>query len=176
MANQAKSDDYRYTKTDTFLNFGFDFNDQILKLPHMEPGAVLIKVSEKTRLFYEEYYRLCENYHIIDDSPSAVSEKDEFVEHRHDQSVFSLLAKKKNMVNYGLSPYCFDNNSLFNNKQTPFFIIRNRSGQSQIPIYLKYYPDYLARLFGCLGRLLNSGFPRIYKIFKPYFPDQNNFK
>jgi hypothetical protein len=35
-----------------------------------------------------------QNMHLIDDSPSSKSESKDFIEHRHDQSIFSLLAKQ----------------------------------------------------------------------------------
>ena len=33
---------------------------------------------------------------LIDDTPSEVAELPEFIEHRHDQSIFSLLVKQSN--------------------------------------------------------------------------------
>ena len=39
------------------------------------------------------YYCIATNYHFIDDSPSILKNDNSFSEHRHDQSIFSLLIK-----------------------------------------------------------------------------------
>jgi hypothetical protein len=54
---------------------------------------VLRKCKHVTRLAKLWYNYCSDNYHLIDDSPSNVNNR-ELVEHRHDQSIFSLLRKK----------------------------------------------------------------------------------
>jgi len=51
--------------------------------------------SKRTRQFFEEALRIAseENYHFIDDSPSSKPESPAFKEHRHDQSIMSMLSK-----------------------------------------------------------------------------------
>jgi hypothetical protein len=44
--------------------------------------------------FVNEWYILGCNYHLIDDTNSITDNDSEFVDHRHDQSIFSLLIKK----------------------------------------------------------------------------------
>jgi len=59
-------------------------------------GTVLIVVnSNSTRMFFEEVLNISteDNYHYLDDSPSRREESAVFVEHRHDQSIISLLSK-----------------------------------------------------------------------------------
>jgi len=60
----------------------------------MVGGIFLIKKSEKTVAFIEEWCNLMCNYHFLDDSPSILPNDPSFIEHRHDQSCFSLLCKK----------------------------------------------------------------------------------
>jgi len=57
-------------------------------------GISFWKKTEKTIRFLREWYDLSCNYHLIDDSPSILKNDPVFCEHRHDQSVFSLLCKK----------------------------------------------------------------------------------
>jgi hypothetical protein len=45
------------------------------------------------------------NYHLIDDTPSKSPNFTEFIEHRHDQSILSLLTKLYDMNIY----FCKDN-------------------------------------------------------------------
>jgi hypothetical protein len=57
-------------------------------------GINMFYVCDKTRELVRRWYKLACNYHFIDDSPSVLPNFPDFREHRHDQSVFSLLTKK----------------------------------------------------------------------------------
>ena len=54
---------------------------------------VILQKSCTSVDFVNEWMRIVENIHYIDDSPSALPNFPDFVEHRHDQSVFSILCK-----------------------------------------------------------------------------------
>lgn len=82
-----------------------------------QSGAVLFSVDKKTRTLVSEWYRLVNNYHFIDDSPSEAVNMPDFKEHRHDQSVFSLLTKKYDL---------FAKRERLDNRA--ILCIRNRSG------------------------------------------------
>jgi hypothetical protein len=86
-------------------------------------GANLIKVCDKTRKLVDEWYKLCNDYHLINDAESINHNIDKFKEHRHDQSVYCLLTKKYNIYsNTNLDKYCIK-------------YIRNRSGLTKIYSY-----------------------------------------
>jgi hypothetical protein len=82
-------------------------------------GTNLFLVCDETRNLVNEWYKLGCDYHNIDDSPSNIKNLDGFKEHRHDQSIFSLLTKKYNL---------FSKHSLKN----AIYCIRNRSGTSNV--------------------------------------------
>jgi hypothetical protein len=84
-----------------------------------QAGANLYIINQITRNFINEWYEICCNYHMIDDSESINKEHESFIEHRHDQSVFSLLSKKYNIFNIGLDKGCVK-------------IFRNRTGVSKL--------------------------------------------
>ena len=85
-----------------------------------EAGALLILVCDETRKLVEEWYTLACEYHNIDDSPSILPNFQDFKEHRHDQSIFSLLTKKYNIFSTTyIKSYCIK-------------YIRNRSGDTKI--------------------------------------------
>jgi len=85
-----------------------------------EAGALLILVCDETRKLIDEWYTLACNYHNIDDSPSIIPNCPEFKEHRHDQSIFSLLTKKYNIFSTTyIKHHCIK-------------YIRNRSGDTKI--------------------------------------------
>jgi len=84
-----------------------------------QAGANLFLICPETRTFVNAWYELCCDYHNIDDSPSIVQNSPTFCEHRHDQSIFSLLTKKYNL---------YSNKRLDN----AIYYSRNASGISKI--------------------------------------------
>ena len=108
-----------FNKMDTLLYIDA-IDDNFLNTPQNQAGALLFYVCDKTRVLVNEWYDICCYYHMIDDTESLNKNLDSFVEHRHDQSVFSLLTKK-----YGV----------FSNKYSLFNCIeyvRNKSRNSII--------------------------------------------
>jgi hypothetical protein len=68
-------------------------------------GTNMFYVCDKTRELVRRWYELACNYHFIDDSPSILPNLPDFKEHRHDQSIFSLLTKKMGLFSKeGLGP------------------------------------------------------------------------
>lgn len=68
---------------------------------HMESGQInatvfLIKKNQKNCEMIEEWFDICSQHWTIDDTPSDIPNSSSFKDHRHDQSVFSLLRKKYN--------------------------------------------------------------------------------
>jgi len=45
---------------------------------------------------FKVWYETCCNYHLLNDEPSISKNYEEFIEHRHDQSIFSIIRKKFN--------------------------------------------------------------------------------
>jgi hypothetical protein len=118
----SSSDNIRYSKRDVMEYFGMTDINQ-LKIRHMQSGCVFIKNCQKMRDLYNEFYQLCHNYHLIDDTPSLVPNDPTFVSHRHDQNVFNVLVQK-----YGCHNFLFKVNNHY-----PIHVIRNRSGVSRFP-------------------------------------------
>jgi hypothetical protein len=108
----------QYNKMDLIMNL--EMNDEKYLSTHQrQAGAILFYVNEKTRDLVNKWYDIASNnYHFIDDSPSINKNLNSFIEHRHDQSIFSLLTKKydifskhniMNIVEYirNRTGYCF---------------------------------------------------------------------
>jgi hypothetical protein len=83
-------------KMDLLLKLDMN-QDKYLKTRMHQAGANLILVCDKTRKLINEWFELCCNYKLIDDSISTNKNLNEFKEHRHDQSVYCLLTKKYNI-------------------------------------------------------------------------------
>lgn len=66
----------------------------LLNTKQIMDTTFILKKSEKTLKFINEWYNISCNYHFIDDSISNLPNDPDFKQHRHDQSVFSLLCKK----------------------------------------------------------------------------------
>jgi hypothetical protein len=107
-----------WNKMDLILKLEM-LDDKYLNCIQHEAGQILFLVCDKTRDFVNEWYELGCDYHNIDDSPSISKNLDCFKCHRHDQSIFSLLRKKKG----------FNSNNCLRNCVN---YSRNRSGISRL--------------------------------------------
>lgn len=58
-------------------------------------GIQIYQVTKENIAFLKEVLQYMCNYHLITDAPSTLPNASSFIEHRHDQSVFSLMFKKK---------------------------------------------------------------------------------
>jgi hypothetical protein len=81
----------KWTKKDVFLKLNAtQFKDR----KQIAATYQLIRVSKETIQFYKELYDTLCDYTLLDDSASKAPNYPEFIEHRHDQSCLSLLARK----------------------------------------------------------------------------------
>ena len=89
--------EYQYTKRDTFVYMGMDTPD--MKNSEQIGGTVVVVVNQDNRKLVNEWlYYACDPRCITDEPNTCGKDNYEgFIDHRHDQSIYSLLAKK-----YGL--------------------------------------------------------------------------
>ena len=73
--------------------------DNSLNTYQRQAGGIMILVNPITRKFVNEWESYTYNYHNLNDTPSKDKNDECFREHRHDQSIFSLLVKKYNLDN-----------------------------------------------------------------------------
>jgi hypothetical protein len=92
---EDKHTDKKWNKMDTIKKIQVDEN--LLEEPQVISGAFFIKKNKENMLLFKEWYDICQDYQMINDMPSIEKNFYEFIEHRHDQSVLSLLVKKYNM-------------------------------------------------------------------------------
>lgn len=111
--------DKAWTKMDLIIKLDI-LNEIELNSPQLQAGALLFFVCDKTRNIVNEWYELACDYHNIDDTPSNEKNFDCFCDHRHDQSIISLLAKKYKLYNRQYSLHDCINYS------------RNSSGESRL--------------------------------------------
>lgn len=98
-------------------------SEEIMNSSQCLATFILIKKTSNSVNFIEEYCQFCTNEQIVSDMPNKIEPNfSEFLEHRHDQSVLSILAKKSNHVlieqdlsDYGIFPekYLSDKRRLY---------------------------------------------------------------
>ena len=82
-----------WCKMDT-IHF-FDAYDLVHnKVKEVLPGILFTSNNPHNRFIFKLCYDSCSNYQLISDTPSIKPNLPEFKEHRHDQSVFSIIVRK----------------------------------------------------------------------------------
>ncbi len=81
---------YKWTKMDTIMALGAE---SILDISSVIGTAIIIRKCTTSVRIMQQWMALCENYHLLDDSPSVAANHPEFREHRHDQAILSLLLR-----------------------------------------------------------------------------------
>jgi hypothetical protein len=126
-----------YTKRDLFEYFpNLDAND---RSSQFQSGSWILRRDASA-----EFVSLWESFskkglHMTDESPSILPESQDFIIHRYDQSIFSLLAKSLGYTPITDTPPGQTNS--FRGKMRAFFFpfwwARNRTGQSIIPKFMQ---------------------------------------
>ena len=114
-----------WNKMDLIIKLNM-LDNKYLNTDQHQAGAILFLVCDKTRNLVNEWYEIGSEYHYIDDTPSIIPNFDCFKEHRHDQSIFSLLTKKYDLYSIHNMYYCIE-------------YIRNLSGNIRVGTYTNYF-------------------------------------
>ena len=86
--------EWRWCKADLFKYFGVSDNAEITQTPTIGAGIIFIKKNKQSQKILEQWRAVVDrDFSLIDDSPSKEKNQPQFVEHRHDQSIFSILCK-----------------------------------------------------------------------------------
>ena len=83
-----------WTKADLFKMMDCT-TDEYKKTGQHIGGIQIYQVTKENIAFLKEVLQYMCNYHLLTDAPSTLPNASSFIEHRHDQSVFSLMFKKK---------------------------------------------------------------------------------
>ena len=113
-------DEIKWNKRDVLNFFEIYKENPILNTTQRQANPILLCKNAVTESFVNEWNSIgLNNNHYLNDYPSYTDNFPEFIEHRHDQSLFSLLSKK-----YGI----------YSQTTTDGIIetLRNKSGTSQL--------------------------------------------
>jgi hypothetical protein len=98
--------EFQYTKADLMNFLDINYHSIHMSSPQIWSGTFFIKKNEKNIKFMESWLRIFENMNLIDDSMSVAKNNNKFIEHRHDQSAFSLLCKLNNFFSLSVYEHC----------------------------------------------------------------------
>ncbi len=84
--------EYKYTKNDVFEFFNLSEHERTTGQIHAT--VILIRKTERSHAFLKKMYNhISTNTNLITDTPSVSPNRVGFIDHRHDQSVFSVMMK-----------------------------------------------------------------------------------
>ncbi len=116
-----------WSKMDLILYLNMN-EPQYINSVQRQGGSNMFYVCKETKDLVNEWYTIACIYHLLDDTRSKYKNSATFKEHRHDQSIFSLLSKKHNL---------YSKTSLYD---YGIIINRNYSSQSKIGVSQKKHP------------------------------------
>ena len=87
----------QYTKADAWKYFDIDDSSDFLKTEQIWSGTIFFKKNIYVKEILNNWKKACSVNSLIDDSSSIKKNHPNFIEHRHDQSMFSLICKKENI-------------------------------------------------------------------------------
>ncbi len=105
LAFQLPFEEKRFTKGDAFQALDAW---HLADTPHVMATVIILRRCEASLRLAREWLRLAETHTLISDTPSVSPNDPAFIEHRHDQSLFSLLAKLHGVTLIDDETFCGD--------------------------------------------------------------------
>lgn len=90
----------QWTKKEIFNYFKCDQDKSIIDTCQRIATFIILKKTRKTVEFIEKYLKVAQVDHLITDELNNEIQDRNFIENRHDQSIFSVLAKIENVPVY----------------------------------------------------------------------------
>ena len=138
---RLEHEEFKYTKIDTYKRvFGDSFAH--FSTPQILAGAFFFINNKFNKSIMKEMINIGikNNFYSISDKPSTIPDHKNFIEHRHDQSLFSLIAKKHNLAY--LDDEIFFKNWYSDGIEFPIWATRNRNGLEKSELFAYYYNKF----------------------------------
>lgn len=127
--------EYEWVKGDLIDYFNIRNNANIIHTPTIGATVIFIRKCEKSVQIINEWLNIIKyDFHFIDDTKSKSPNIDGFIEHRHDQSIFSILCKLNNIETLSAYEYYYPSKT---NRNIPDW-----SMLSNFPIWAKRDKKY----------------------------------
>jgi len=105
---------FRWIKGDLFNYFNVRDDENYTHSQAIGATVILIYKNYKSMKIIEEWQSIIDsNFSLIDDTPSKSDNLDGFIEHRHDQAIFTLLCIKHKVQTLSAYEYWYPKNSQF---------------------------------------------------------------
>jgi hypothetical protein len=101
--------EFKYNKSDLLNHLGVLNNIDITHTIQYEAGIIFIRKDAETVKFVERWIKVfSDGFNFIDDTPSIIPNLEGFIDHRHDQSIYSILCKLTGVEHLYSSEYYTD--------------------------------------------------------------------
>jgi len=152
-----------YTKRDAFVIMNCD-TPEYAESKQRLGGYIVLRKSEFSRMFVAEWLNYATDIRVISDDDNVMGKPnyEGFIDHRHDQSILSLLSKKykikayRNPSQYGMRKkevMSFEEKEILERSTYPQILYAHRNGkikyvfQTDIKSWYKYVDPYRSRFF-----------------------------
>ena len=165
-----------YTKKSVLDFFEVSKDKGIILTAQIQATYFYIKNNQVNRKLIKDWLNYCnfKSFYLVDDSCNLGINAKTFIDHRHDQSILSLLVKRNKIVTKEFE--CFHHRMFYflnsNILRYPIHSFRNRNGRVRHPLVFKYSSknivnsdSLLTSLFKALSFLINF----IYLSLKHFF-------
>jgi hypothetical protein len=100
----------KWTKGDCFYEINKNNKTDFADVNQLQGTYIFFRKCEYSVSFVEKWLALCENENLITDKANVnMNNFDDFIDHRHDQSIFSLLCYNENILNIPqIDQYCVE--------------------------------------------------------------------
>jgi hypothetical protein len=164
----------QWTKKETITIMDCE-NTTYLDSNQILSSFILIKKTNKSINFFNDFLNYATDYkNITDYKSSLIMQDSSFIDHRHDQSIFSLLYKKYEFVTFrdpsqfgylpekysGLERFTFEKNVIYSLSNSRLFRV-NTFNNSKYPLIFLHIRK--SRLFGAIFRIYFKLLLRLFK-------------
>lgn len=165
----------QWTKMDAMRLYGVDSESEDINSGQIGATVIVVCNNSFARRTIEEW-RQCyfEHFELVDDSPSRLQNALDFVENRHDQSIFSVICKKNGVFTLSSGEYahirCYMPEGGDKKLWPEYWSELKRypvHAKRDLGKYTKMVecPDWLKPILGKYGRYFAS---RVYELIKPF--------
>lgn len=140
--------EYQYTKGDILDYFGVRDDKYFTDTTQFEATVIFFRRTDVAIKFLQEWLdTIYEDTTLITDEPSRSSNMEGFIENRHDQSIYSILAKKFQISELSTNEIFAKNQNWSLLEQYPILAVRDKHYKS------KFHYKYRFRIRSMYNRL-----------------------
>ena len=137
--NRKEFTEVKYTTKELFSYFKVNLNSSIAKTTQLMGGHLILRKNDHSEYVLNEFFKVVDyDNNLITDFYNKTKQDKQFITHRHDQSILSLLSKTSGGI--GLKSQTFFRKGSQEQKNFPFLSVRHygHKKKSIIQYHLNY--------------------------------------